>query len=250
MARPEGNPIEGLRKLIHAAFMEVVRSFAGILASLKVQKRKRRMFVISSSIGFGITYILFLLTYGILPQFDRTNVRLPVFCEGTQGDLTIPSRLRYALPNGEIGILIKSNAETAVVATIDTSNPSDASTVFVVSKDGNKMLRTMHFENDVISAAIDEGIVYIFNDKLGYLLDEHTGEDEKTFLKIDNYGGLSQSNNPILPFGSDGYWYMETTGIISSWHIDGKVKSRPRLVFNGIARGCFISGETGQVINL
>jgi hypothetical protein len=81
-------------------------------------------------------------------------------------------------------------------------------------------------------------------------MDARTGEFEETFLLIDNYGGLSESDRAIISRGSSGHWYMETTAVISSWNIDGTVRSRSHLTFNGIARGCFISGDTHEVIRL
>jgi hypothetical protein len=133
---------------------------------------------------------------------------------------------------------------------IDYHHPLFPSTVFLVNKSDNKILRSMHFNNDVISAVIDEGILYIYNDKLGYLIEARTGEFEENFLLIDNYGGLTQTDRPFISRASDGHWYMETTAVISSWNIDGTVKSRPHLTFNGIALGCFISGNTRDVTRL
>jgi hypothetical protein len=154
------------------------------------------------------------------------------------------------VPGVGTGILIASDARSAVVAMIDPTQPSSPGAVFLVNKRDNKVIRGMGFGNDVISAAIDGDIVYIFNDKLGYLLNARTGEFEETFLIIDNYGGLTESDRPFISRASDGHWYLETAGVISSWSIDGTVKSRPDLIFSGIARGCFISGETDEVTQL
>lgn len=121
------------------------------------------------------------------------------------------------------------------------------STVLLVDTSDNTILQSMSFPNDIISATIDQGILYLFNDKLGYLINAHTGEFEENYLIIDNYGGLSETDRPILSRASDGYWYFETTAVISSWNVDGTVKSRPHLTFNGIVRGCFISGDTHEV---
>jgi hypothetical protein len=108
----------------------------------------------------------------------------------------------------------------------------------------------MPFENDIISAAMADGTLTIYNDKLGFLIDAHTGKPEEHFLLIDNYGGLSESDRPIISRASDGHWYMETTAVISSWNVDGTVASRQHLTFNGIARGCFIFGESQDVADL
>src|SRR6266508_2803843 len=97
---------------------------------------------------------------------------------------------------------------------------------------------------------IATGTLVIYNDKLGYLLDARTGESEENFLLIDNYGGLSESDRPIISRASTGRWYMETTAVLSAWRVDGRVWSRRRLTFNCVALGCFIAGETHEVTRL
>jgi hypothetical protein len=222
----------------------------GIVAALKTQAHKRKAFFTSSGAVFGIVWMLFIFAYVVLPQFARTNVQLSAFCDGFDGNLNPPPHLTYTLPDGSTGILITSDAQTAVVAMIDPNGPPFPSTVFLVNKSDNTIIRSMRFANDVISAMIDEGIVYIYNDKLGYLIGAYTGEFEDNFLLIDNYGGLTESDRPFISRASSGHWYMETSAVISSWNVDGTVKSRPHLTFNGIARGCFISGDTHDVTKL
>lgn len=222
----------------------------GIVAVLRTQEHKLKAFFASFRTIFVMVFILFGVTYVVLPQFDRRNVQLPTFCDGFDGSFDPPSHLTYTVPDVGTGILIVSDAQTAVVAMIDYDQPPFPSTVFVLNKNEDKIVQSMRFNNDVISAAIDKGIVYIFNDKLGYLIDAHTGEFVETYLIIDNYGGLSESDRPIISRASSGHWYMETTAVISSWSVDGTVKSRPHLTFNGIARGCFISGYTHEITQL
>jgi len=223
---------------------------AGIVTVLRAQKNRLKAFLVSSGAVFGIMFILFVVTYAVLPQYARTNVQLPAYCDGFDGNFNPPSHLAYALPGGDTGILLVSDAESAVVVTIDGDYPPFPGSVFLVNKNDSKILLGMGFNNDVIGAAIDGGVVYIFNDKIGYLIDARTGEFQEHFLIIDNYGRLSQSDRPVISRASDGHWYMETTALISGWNIDGTVKSRPHLTFNGIALGCFISGDTRNVTQL
>lgn len=220
----------------------------GIVAALKTQVHPLSAFFRSGSVILGMVCMLFVFTYAVLPQFARRNVQLPDSCNGFDGNFNLPADLTYTLPNGDTGILIISDSASAIVAQVDYRQPPFSSTVFIINKNENTILQSMNFNNDVISAALDEGIAYIFNDKLGYLYDSRTGAWKETFLIIDNYGGLSESDRPIISRASTGHWYMETTAVISSWSVDGTVKSRPHLIFNGIARGCFISGSSGEVI--
>jgi len=119
-----------------------------------------------------------------------------------------------------------------------------------VNRSDNRILRRMDFPDDTIIATIDSGMVYLYNDKRGYLIDARTGAPEKTFLIIDNYGGLSGSDRPVLPGATEGRRYLETTAVVSSWSTDGTVRSRSRLTMNGTAYNCFVMGKTGEVVEI
>jgi hypothetical protein len=225
----------------------------GIVAALKTREHRPKAFLVSGVAVFGMVSGLFLLMYMVLPQFARANVRLPAFCDGLDGSFDPPAHLAYSLPGPGVlitGLLITGDARSAVVAVIDASAPPFASTVFLVNRSNNEIIQGMRFDNDTISAAMDQGTAYIFNDKLGYLIDTRTGQLEQNFLIMDNYGGLTETDRPVISRASSGHWYMETAAVISSWNVDGTVKSRPHLTFNGIARGCFISGDTHDVTQL
>lgn len=220
----------------------------GVAATWKTQGYQRKAFFASSSVTFGIVCVVFIFTYLVLPLFDRASVKLPEVCDGHSGSFNPPSSLAYTLPDAGTGVLITDGAQFALVAMIDYKHPPFPSTVFLVNKSDNKIIQSLSFDNDVISATIDGDTLYIYNDKLGYFIDARTGELENNFLTMDNYGGLSESDSPILlSRASSGHWYMETSAVSTSWNVDGSVKSRRHLTFNGIARGCFINGDTHNV---
>ena len=222
----------------------------GMMTFRRTQAQRIKAFFASGMAVLVMALLLFFVVYAVLPQFDRRSVQLPALCDGFDGNLNPPANLLYTLPDGNAGILLTSDAHSAVVAAIDSNHSPVSSTLFLINKDNNQILQSLRFSNDVISAALDEDTVYIYNDKLGYLIDARSGEFEENFLLIDNYGGLSETDRPIISRASSGHWYFETTAVISSWHVDGTVKSRPHLTFNGIARGCFISGDTYEVRQL
>lgn len=220
---------------------------AGVAAAARIQRNKRITFVAAGAVTFGIAFLLSAFMYIVTPQFARTSVRLPASCDDFDGSFNPPARLTYTLPDTGTGILLDRDAGAAVVAMVDYEHAPYPSTVLLVDTSDNTILRSMSFPNDIISASLDQGILYLFNDKLGYLIDARTGEFQQNFLIIDNYGGLSQSDRPIISRASDGHWYFETTAVISNWSVNGTVRSRPHLTFNGIVRGCFITGDTQEV---
>jgi hypothetical protein len=144
-----------------------------------------------------------------------------------------------------------SDAQTALVAAIDFAHTPFPSTVYLVQKSDGHILWSMRFANDILSAAIDAGTLYLYNDKLGYWIDTRTGLPMRNYFTIDNFGGLSPTDRPVLVAGAaTGHGYMETTAVISSWRADGSVVSRRHLTFNSIALNCFIAGLTGSVTQL
>jgi hypothetical protein len=223
---------------------------AGFIAVTKTQKHKVRRFVGYGGAVFGVTLALFIVTYAVLPQFERANVQLPASCDGFDGVLDVPSQLAYTMPDGKEGVLLAQSAESVFATTIDGDSPPFASTGYLIRKGDGAVLQRMPFNNDVVMASVDGGTVYVYNDKLGYLLDERTGEFVHNILLIDNYGGLTGADKPIIGQGSSGSWYFETTAVLSNWRTDGSVRSRPHLTMNGIALGCYVAGATGEVIPL
>lgn len=227
---------------------------AGIIAYLKTPEHKIRRFAASSGLVFGISLLLFIVTYAVLPQFDRANLKLPVSCDGYDGVLDLPLQLAYSLPGGKSGILLVENEQSVLAATIDGDRSPFASTVYLVRKGDRKIdnviLRQMPFNSDIVMAALDAGTLYLYNDKLGYLIDERTGDFENNILLIDNYGGLTETDKPLFPTTSNGDWFFETKAVVSSWGVDGTVKSRPHLTMTGISMGCYVSGATGEVVPL
>jgi hypothetical protein len=219
----------------------------GGVAAAREQHHKLRAYLAAGGAVFGATFLLFILTYGVDIQFDRSSVRLPESCSGFDGSFDPPPGLRYTLPGGATGLRLAADGVSAVVVLPDYSRQPPATWVLLVDTQAKTILQGMSFPSDVVSASIADGFAYVFNDKLGFLIDSRTGQFEDTFLTIDNYGGLSQSDRPLVSRASSGAWFMETTGVISSWHLDGTVVSRPHPIFNGIARGCYIDGNTGEV---
>jgi len=221
---------------------------AGTTGVLRSPEHKNRAFLISGCAVIGATLVLFFITYAVLPHFDRTSLQLPESCKAFDSGPHPAPALAYELPGTGIGVLIAGNEQTALVVMIDYTKAPYPGSVYIVNKSDTRILRRMDFSDDTIIATIDSGIVYLYHDKLGYLINARTGGPEETFLKIDNYGGLSGSDRPILLGASKGGRYLETSAVISSWSTEGTVRSRSRLTMNAIAYNCFVNGTTGEIV--
>jgi hypothetical protein len=222
---------------------------AGLRSVANKPTQKIRRFLVAGLTVYGAVLVLFFIMYAVVPAAERTSIQLPATCDGSYSKT--PSALAYTLPDNKgVGILVTGDEHTAVVATITQNQPPYPSNVYLVDKSSNRILWATQFPNDEVMAVVSDGIAYIYNDKLGYFLDARTGEFKKRIFTIDNYGGLSQSDRPILPDTSGSNWYVETSAVISSWNMDGSVHSRPYLILNAIARGCFVNGKTGEITKL
>jgi hypothetical protein len=223
---------------------------AGTTGAARSPGHKYRAFLISGCAVFGAALVLFFIIYAVLPHFDRTSVQLPASCNGFDRSPHPAPGLGYELPGTGTGVLVAGSEQTAVVAMVDYTRPPYPSTVYVVNRSDNRTLQRRDFADDTVIATIDSGVVYLYHDKRGYFIDARTGAPEKTVLVIDNYGGLSGSNRPVLPGASEGRRYLETAAVISSWNTAGTVRSRSRLTMNGIAYHCFVNGETGEIVGI
>jgi hypothetical protein len=81
-------------------------------------------------------------------------------------------------------------------------------------------------------ATVSDGVVYLFNDKLGYVFRGATGEPLRSLFESDNYRGL---------YTSGGTWYLQMDAEITAVGLDGSILTHRELHFAGIAYGCFIS---------
>ncbi len=178
--------------------------------------------------------------YAIQPEFERTSVRLPAVC-GAFPDST----------GSRPTVTLTGDAQTDVVVAIDSKTPPFPSTVSLVRKSDKQTLWSTGFDDDFLAAGIDGGILYLYDDKLGYWIDTRNGQPRHELFTIDNYGGLSPTDRPVfVARAPTGHWYMETSAVISSWNRDGSVIPRRRYTFNATAFNCFINGTTGGVTPL
>ena len=200
---------------------------------------------------FGLSILAFLTVFLLYPVAARTSVELPAFCDTVGEEAHPPASLAYNLLGVGTTTLITGDADKLVVADIDFSKPPFPSTVYLVRKNDNKVLWSRHFGNNIVSATISGKTLYFYNDKLGYWIDIDTGFPEKSFLTLDNFGGLSASDRPIAVTNvSTGRKYLETSAIISRIRADGLITLLLHVTFNSVALGCFIDGETKEISQL
>jgi hypothetical protein len=213
----------------------------GLIAALIIKEHKFTALLISGFAIFVILLILSILSYLVFPLFSYESVQLPASCinNASSSSSHMPYSLNYSIPGVGIGKLLTSDNNSAVVVMSDYDHLPYPSTVYLINRSGNKVLRSLNFDNDIIAAAIDQGTLNLFNDKIGYYINTENGEFVNTIVRLDNYRGL---------FASDDHTYVQTTFETSVLNADGSVGSHRRMYMNCTAFGCFISGSTGQII--
>lgn len=94
----------------------------------------------------------------------------------TAGSILLPLRLPTRSLAWEPACwLLAGCEETAVVAMIDYNRAPHPGTVSIVNRSDTRTLRCMDFPVDTIAAAVDSGIVYLHNEKMGHVIDARSG---------------------------------------------------------------------------
>lgn len=190
---------------------------------------KKYTLFLGATIIIFILLVFFISSYMVSPLFSSSSVPVPVSCTGTISQL--PSSLDYIVPDIGTGTLLTSDTTSAVVAMVDYGKSPLTSTVFLIRKIDNKILQTFRFNNDIVDAGIYDGTLYLFNDKIGYILDTSTGDYINHIFTIDNYRGLYTINNTQ---------YLQTDLEISELRSNGSIVSHRRVDMKSIALGCLI----------
>jgi hypothetical protein len=102
-------------------------------------------------------------------------------------------------------------------------------TAYLVDRRAGTVIDRIGIASEAVVATISDGVVYLFDDKIGYTLDASTGERVHGLVETDNYRGLYVS-------GADRY--LQTDAEIATL-LGRSLISYQHLDFAGIAFGCF-----------
>lgn len=205
----------------------------GLISALTTKENRSKALLISGLTVFVVIFILSILSYVVLPVFSYDGVPIPASCiDNASGGSHLPSYLNYTIPGIGNGTLITSDGRSAVVAMTDYDHLPFKSTIYLINKSNSEIIQSLSFDNDIIAAVIDDGTLYIYNDKILYTINTGNGEFVKDIFKIDNYRGVYTRNHDM---------YMQTNLEISALGTDGSVLSHGQWNLTCIAYGCLIS---------
>src|SRR5487761_2014098 len=156
------------------------------------------------------------------------SVQIPASCSATAPRL--PADRSAAVPGVGVGTLLASGADTKVIVVADPGQ-TPVLTTYIVDVRNGTVIQRLGIASEAMVAAISDGVVYLFDDKIGYMIDASTGQRVHRLVEIDNYRGLYVS-------GADRY--LQTDAEIFTL-FGRSLFAYQHLDFTGIASGCFVA---------
>jgi hypothetical protein len=173
-----------------------------------------------------VTPIVVLAVLALVSPYASTAI--PASCSAAAPQM--PADHSATVPGVRVGTLIASGGDTNVVVVADPGN-TPALTAYIVDVRAGKVIESVGIASEAVVAAIRDGVVYLFDDKIGYMIDASTGERVHRLIETDNYRGLYSS-------GADRY--LQTDAEISTL-FGRSLFSYQHLDFAGIASGCYVA---------
>jgi hypothetical protein len=181
---------------------------------------RRPIWLVAGAVGFVLlALVLVLITTLITPYSSR-----PIPTDCTSGSTHIPADRILQVPQIGAAWLVAAGSDAEVVF--------GSGTAYLLKLPDRSVLWQQSFATEEISAALQSGTAYVFDDKIGYFLNTTTGNVQQHIVESDNYRGLFTSGS-ARRVQTDMVYYALGPG--ASWtmhlHID----------FAVIADGCVIA---------
>lgn len=172
----------------------------------------------------------FLLLIGLALLSPFTSGQVSPSCTDAASHLP-PSRT-VDIPGVGAGTLLASDANASVVVVANYGHTPFEATAYIVRTRDAAVVQRLRLTSDVVVATVSDGLVCLFNDKLGYVFRASNGEPLSSLFESDNYRGL---------YTAGGTRYLQMDAEISALGLDGGGFSHRDLHLAGIAYGCFFS---------
>ncbi len=139
--------------------------------------------------GAALTIVLAplvaIVAFGLLAPFERAPI--PARCTGSVA--LLPAGRELAVPGVGTGTLLARDGDTAVVVVPSGDRTPAGGTAYIVDTRTPRVVGGVRIASPAVAAAIDEGSVYLFDDKLGNLVRASDGAPLSRFIESDNYRG-------------------------------------------------------------
>ena len=184
------------------------------------------LLVAASLLVVGLLAILAVAAYALTAPY--TSVAVPSACGGP--DLPAPDTHRVTVPPLGDGILLARDGETSVVIfpAADGSTIGANAVVLV----GDTGVARVRIASRTVAAGIADGVVYLFDDKLGNFMDATTGLRVPRLFTIDNYRGI---------YSSGGAEFVQTSMQVAGVGLAGRPFMAQALPFGAVVDGCLLA---------
>jgi hypothetical protein len=198
------------------------------------RSRAARRLALVGCLPLGLIAAGFVLVIGLALLSPSASVPVPPACTGAASGL--PSSRNVAVPGAGIGTLLAADADTSVVVVASSGQSPAGATAYVMATQGDAILRTFPISSDAVVAAIADGVVVLFDDKIGYFLRTSDGSSVSRLFESDNYRGL---------YASGASRHLQMDAEITAVGFDGSVFTHVEVRFAGIADGCYFAAAAG-----
>jgi hypothetical protein len=173
-----------------------------------------------------VTPLVALAVLALVSPYASTAI--PASCSASAPRM--PADRAATVPGVGVGTLLASGADTNVVIVTDPGK-TPAMSAYMVDARAGTVIGRLGIASEAVVAAIRDGVVYLFDDKIGYMIDASTGERVHRLIETDNYRGL---------YVSGAERFLQTDAEIAT--IFGRsLFSFQHLDFTGIASGCYFA---------
>jgi hypothetical protein len=144
---------------------------------------RRPIWLVAGAVGFVLLALgLVPVTTLLAPYSSR-----PIPTDCTSGSTHISADRILQVPG--------LGAAWLVAADVDAEVVFGSGTAYLLKLPGRSVLWQQSFASGEVSAALQAGTAYVFDDKIGYFLNTTTGDVQRHIVESDNYRGLFTSGS-------------------------------------------------------
>ncbi len=144
---------------------------------------RRPIWLVAGAVGFMLLALgLVTVTTLLAPYSSR-----PIPTDCTSGSTHISADRILQVPGIGAAWLVAADSDAEVVF--------GPGTAYLLKLPGRSVLWQQSLASGEVSAAVQSGTAYVFDDKIGYFLNTTTGDVQRHVVESDNYRGLFTSGN-------------------------------------------------------
>ncbi len=181
---------------------------------------RRPIWLVAGAVGFVLLALGLLTVTTLLAPYSSRPI--PTDC--TSGSTYISADRIVQVSGIGAAWLVAADSDAEVVF--------GSGTAYLLKLPGRSILWQQSFASGEISAALQSGTAYVFDDKIGYFLNATTGEVQRHIVESDNYRGL---------FTSGSARRVQTDMVYSALGPGASLTLHLNLDFAVIADGCVIA---------